>query len=237
MFKHTLYLLPVWLHEGGKANELPGHNGEIAQDIRLFFCEHERTAPGVLKRMCPAMNVNEVELLRLDKDTPTSTLNAYVQRLQQQDAAVLSDAGMPCIADPGARLVAAAHQHGTRVVALPGPCSFALALAASGLNGQAFTFHGYLPIDGRQRRAALRALEDDMQRTGRTQILMETPHRNKALLEEILHNCRPESRLCMAIDLGSAQEQVYTRTIAQWRNAQAIPPKRPAVFLLGLAAG
>jgi len=153
--------------------------------------------------------------------------------LAHSDGAIVSEAGMPCIADPGARLVARAHAAGVRVDALTGPSSLLLALAASGLNGQRFTFHGYLPRDPAQRRQALRELEQRAHREGGAQLFIETPYRNDALLADTLGTCQPRTRLCLAVDLDQPGGSVVTRSIAEWRAAPPTLGKRPCVFILG----
>ena len=229
----TLYLLPVWLGEAGGPEQLPAANTAVAEQLVLFFCEDERTARRMLRRMSAAIDLNAIELRLLDKDTTPAELGQYAKMLATRDAAVLSEAGMPCIADPGARLVAEAHRTGARVVPLAGPSSLLLALAASGLNGQRFSFQGYLPRDPGQRRSHLKHLEQQAQRTGAAQLFIETPYRNEALLADLLASCADQTRLCLAIDLGQPGGSVHTRTLAHWRKAVPLLGKRPCVFILG----
>jgi 16S rRNA (cytidine1402-2'-O)-methyltransferase len=152
-----------------------------------------------------------------------------------RDAAVISEAGMPGIADPGALLVRAAHRIGIRVVPLTGPSSMMLALAASGLNGQRFTFHGYLPRTPQERRQSIKRLESELIRTGGAQIFIETPYRNDALLEDVMRTCLPETLLTLAVDLTQPGGSVITHPISTWRKEKTILGKRPAVFILGKA--
>ncbi|MFT3885525.1 MAG: SAM-dependent methyltransferase [Flavobacteriales bacterium] len=233
MAEGTLHLLPVWLGDAGGTDLLPAHNTAVAERVTLFFCENERTARRMLRRMSPTLDLNAIELHVLDKDTPDADVERYARLLRGREAAILSEAGMPCIADPGARLVAAAHAAGITVVPLTGPSSLFLTLAASGMNGQQFTFHGYLPRESGPRKQALQRLEQDALRTGATQLFIETPYRNDALLADILATCGECTRLCLAIDLQQPGGSAITRTIGQWRKAAPTLGKRPCVFVLG----
>ncbi len=230
----TLYLMPVWLGDRGGIEQLPPENIALAQRITLYFCEHEKTARHMLRRMVPDMNLSTLEMHRLDKDTTTSEVSDLVMLLKNgRDAAIVSEAGMPGIADPGARLVQAAHSSGVRVLPLIGPSSLFLALAASGLNGQQFTFHGYLPIKPNERKPAIKRLELDAQRTGGAQLFIETPYRNDGLFADLLATCSPGTVLTIAIDLTQPGGSVRTCAIAQWKREKPELGKRPAVFILG----
>lgn len=229
----TLYLLPVWLGGAGGTELLPPANVAIAERITLFFCENERTARRMLRRMSGTIDLDAIELHVLDKDTPAAALAQYGILLGTRDAAIISEAGMPCIADPGARLVAEAHRRNVRVVPLTGPSSLLLALAASGMNGQYFTFHGYLPREAAARKQQIRKLEQEARRTGGAQLFIETPYRNDALLADLLSTCEGGSRLCVAIDLEQPGGSAVTRSIKAWRAAVPMLGKRPCVFILG----
>ena len=183
----TLYLLPVWLGDAGGVEQLPPENIAIAARVTLYFAEHEKTARQMLRRMVPTIELPKLEIHRLDKDTTAGETERMIALLRNhRDAAIVSEAGMPGIADPGALLVAAAHRAGVNVVPLTGPSSLFLALAASGLNGQRFTFHGYIPVKPLERKAAIKRLEADSIRTGAAQLFIETPYRNDALLKDLL---------------------------------------------------
>lgn len=233
MAEGTLYLLPVWLGDEGGTDLLPARNAALAEGITLFFCENERTARRMLRRLSPTRDLNALELHVLDKDTPPAEVHRYAMLLKGRDAAVISEAGMPCIADPGARLVAEAHDLGIHVVPLTGPSSLFLALAASGLNGQQFTFHGYLPRESGPRKQALQRIDQEVHRTGAAHLFIETPYRNDALLADVLATCSDRNRLCLAIDLEQAGGSAITRTIAGWRKQVPTLGKRPCVFVLG----
>lgn len=228
-----LYLLPVWLGDAGGLERMPPMNVAVAERLTTFFCEDERTARRMLRRLSSTLDLNAISLHRLDKDTSPNDLSSYVDLLKTADAALISEAGMPCIADPGARLVALAHTHHIKVVPLTGPISLMLALAASGLNGQRFIFHGYLPRETAPRRQALLRVEQDARKTGAAQLFIETPYRNDAMLADILVTCQASTLLCIAIDLDQPGGSVTTHSIAQWKRAIPALGKRPCVFIVG----
>lgn len=227
-----LYLLPVWLGEAGGTDLLPAANIAIAERVRIFFCENERTARRMLRRMSPMLDLNAITLHLLDKDTSEAELERMAELLPGNGSAIISEAGMPCIADPGARLVAKAHRMGITVVPLTGPSSLLLALAASGMDGQRFSFHGYLPREVPERKAALKGLENAARHHG-VQLFIETPYRNDALLTDALAVLNGATRLCIAIDLEQPGGSVVTRTISEWTRAKPVLGKRPCVFIIG----
>lgn len=233
MAEGTVWLVPVWLGDAGGVEQLPPENLAVVERVPLVFAEDERTARRMLRRMSPTLDLPAREVHRLDKDTDAATIETYARMTAGREALLLSEAGMPAIADPGARLVAAAHRLGLRVVPLVGPSSLLLALAASGLNGQRFSFHGYLPVKPEQRRQAIRRLESEAQRTGATQLFIETPYRNDALLHDLLQACQEGTRLCLAVNITQPDAFIRTRTVGEWRSAVPVLGKRPAVFVLG----
>ncbi len=228
----TLYLLPVWLGDAGGIELLPPANILVAERVKLFFCEHEKTARRMLRRMSKSIDLDAIELHRLDIDTTDADVSRYAGMLRDREAAIISEAGMPCIADPGARLVGEAHARNIRVVPLTGPSSLLLALAASGMNGQHFTFHGYLPRESATRKQVIKHLEREAQRTNGAQLFIETPYRNDAMLADLLTTCGERTRLCIAIDLEQAGGSVITRSITEWRAVKPLLGKRPCVFIL-----
>lgn len=229
-----LYLMPVWLGEQGGTEQLPPENITIAARVTLWFTEHEKTARHMLRRMVPDIDLPAQEMHRLDKDSTPHDVQRMIALLRSgRDGGIISEAGMPGIADPGALLVAAAHASGITVVPLTGPSSLFLALAASGLNGQRFAFHGYLPRTPQERKQAIKRLEGDAQRTGGAQLFIETPYRNDAMLEDLLRTCLPDTLLTIAIDLTQLDGSAITRSITEWRKATPTLGKRPAVFILG----
>lgn len=229
-----LYLMPVWLGDHGGIEQLPPENIELASRITLYFCEHEKTARQMLRRMVPGIDLTRIDLHRLDKDTTAAEAEALLEYLSDgRDGAILSEAGMPGIADPGALLVSAAHRSVVTVVPLIGPSSLLLALAASGMNGQSFTFHGYLPVRPAERKQAIKRLEQDAHRTGAAQLFIETPYRNDAVLADLLATCAPGTALCIAIDLTQPGGSAATHRISDWRKRVPALGKRPAVFIIG----
>jgi 16S rRNA (cytidine1402-2'-O)-methyltransferase len=230
----TLHLMPVWLGAHGDAAQLPPENIAIAAGIGLWFAEHEKTARQLLRRMVPTIDLGRTEVHRFDKDSNDADARRLIGlMLEGRDAAVISEAGMPGIADPGARLVRAAHLAGIQVVPLAGPSAIPMALAASGLNGQHFTFHGYLPIRPNDRRQAIKRLESEARRTGAAQLFIETPYRNDALLADLLATCAPDMLLTLAVDISQPGGFVRTLPVAGWRKATQPIGKRPAIFILG----
>lgn len=229
-----LYLLPVWLGDHGTVDDMPAMNADLVRHVTLYFAEHEKTARHMLRRLVPDIELPSLEIHRLDKDSEPATVNEYVQLIMAgRDAAIVSEAGMPGIADPGAELVRRAHAHGVRVVPLVGPSSLLLALAGSGLNGQRFTFHGYLPREQPERQKTLRALESDVQRTSAAQLFIETPYRNDALFSDILRTCAGATLLCISCDLTQPSEFIRTLPITEWRKQVPALKDRPTVFILG----
>lgn len=228
-----LYLLPVWLGDAGGVELMPPSNIEVAERVKIFFCEHEKTARQMLRRMSAAIDLNAIALHRLDKDTSDGEIVELANLLKEQDGAIVSDAGMPCIADPGSRLVAKAHDLGIPVLPLTGPSSLLLAMAASGMNGQRFTFHGYLPRESMPRKQALKQLEQEARRTSGAHLFIETPYRNDALLADAIAACEGNTRLCIAIDLEQPGGYVISRSIAAWRKSPPVLGKRPCIFIIG----
>lgn len=231
-----LYLMPVWLGNEGGADQLPPENVALAARITLWFAEHEKTARHMLRRMVPDIVLPQQEIHRLDKDSTADEIAAMIALMRTgRDAAIISEAGMPGIADPGAKLVRAAHAQGITVVPLIGPSSLFLALAASGLNGQHFVFHGYLPRTPQERKQAIKRLATDAQRNGAAQLFIETPYRNDALLQDLMQSAPAELLLCVAVDLTQPGGTCETHSIAEWARTNVTLGKRPAVFILGTA--
>jgi 16S rRNA (cytidine1402-2'-O)-methyltransferase len=207
---------------------------ETARKLDYFVVEHAKSARRFLSGIKTEKPLQSLELVELSEHTATTELPALLAPLLAgRDAGLLSEAGCPGVADPGAELVALAHRHGVRVVPLVGPSSILLALMASGLNGQGFAFRGYLPVEEAARGKAIVALEADSARLKQTQIFIETPYRNHRLLAALLAQCRSATRICVATDLTLPSEWVRTLTAAEWKRSE-IPDlnKRPSLFLL-----
>ena len=233
----TLYLIPVALGETTPWSAfLPTQAQAIAAGLRRFVVETARAARAHLKQLDYPHPLRETDIRELPADGPGAgaALDALVApALAGEDIGLMSDAGCPAVADPGARLVARAHALGIRVAPLVGPSSILLGLMGSGLNGQSFAFHGYLPVAEGERDAALRALEDESRKLGRTQIFIETPYRNERMLDALLKLLKPDTRLCIACDLNTANETLLTRSVRDWRKAgRPALARRPALFLL-----
>ena len=230
----ALVLLPVALGETPCSAYLPPDALARALGLRHFVVETEKLARQQIKRMGHPVPLRELSIAALPPQGPDSALDALLApALAGEDVGLMSDAGCPGVADPGARLVARAHTLGISVVPLVGPSSILLALMASGLNGQSFAFHGYLPVEEAARDKAIRALESESRRLGRTQLFIETPYRNTRLFAALLATCQAGTKLCLARDLNTRGEWICTRNIADWRRAD--PPdleRRPSVFLL-----
>ncbi len=230
----TLYLIPVPLGPQSPASALTADVLAIVHPLTHFVVEQAKTARAFLKAAGTALPLQSLTLNELNEHTRADALQALLEPLLAgHDVGLLSEAGCPAIADPGANLVALAQQHNIRVVPLIGPSSLILALMGSGLNGQRFAFQGYLPAKEAERVRCLRDLESESRRRQQTQLFIETPYRNHALFDSLLQVCQPATRLCVATDLTLPGESIRTRRIAEWKKET--PPdleRRPTVFLL-----
>jgi 16S rRNA (cytidine1402-2'-O)-methyltransferase len=229
----TLYLIPVALGGDNAASLLPAATLEAARALRTFIVENAKSARAFLTAIAHPGPLQKLNFHALDEHTrDVEPLLALL--LSGEDCGLMSEAGSPAVADPGAALVRRAHQAGIRVVPLAGPSSILLALMASGMNGQRFAFHGYLPVEQAARARAIRALE--ARSSEETQIFIETPYRNGALLAALLEHCRGDTLLCIAADLTLPDELVAAQTIDAWKKKPPMLDRRPAVFLLSRAA-
>lgn len=230
----TLYLIPVPLGPSNPAEALHPTVLAAIRPLTHFVVEQAKSARAFLKAIGTERPLQELSLVELNEHTRSSDIDRLLAPLRAgHDVGLLSEAGCPAVADPGADLVALAQREDIRVVPLIGPSSLLLALMASGLNGQRFAFQGYLPAKEAERRKALGDLESESRKRQQTQLFIETPYRNRALFDAILLTCQPGTRLCVATDLTQPGESVRTRSIAQWKK-QAPPDleRRPTVFLL-----
>jgi 16S rRNA (cytidine1402-2'-O)-methyltransferase len=229
----TLFLIPVPLADEAAAKSFTPYLVDTINNIKEFIVENEKTARRFLKEA--GLKTPQSELLIHDygKHNRADGTGEFFKGLQAgNDVGLMSEAGCPGIADPGAEIVEKAHRMGIKVVPLVGPSSILLALMASGFNGQSFTFHGYLPIDKLLRSKKIKELETIAERNDQTQIFIETPFRNNSLLEDVLKAANPKSRLCIACDLTAGTEFVQTKTIADWQKKIPELHKRPTIFLL-----
>jgi 16S rRNA (cytidine1402-2'-O)-methyltransferase len=232
-----LYLIPNLLGVVAPGMVLPQHTIDVARRLRHFIVETPKAARRFIKSLEPEHPLQAIAFAELNEHTPPDHVRTLLEpALAGNDVGLVSDAGCPGIADPGAPLVALAHANGVAVVPLVGPSAILLALMASGMNGQSFAFHGYLPVRPDARAAALKSLDDSVARSAATQLFIETPYRNDAIVAAALECCRPTTQFCAAVDLTLPSEQVISRSIAAWRKvARPALNKRPALFLLGRA--
>ncbi len=228
-----IYLIPTLLGETGPHDVLPSRVFQIIQRLRYYIAEDIRTARRFLKKAGIPFQFDEICFNILNKHTLEEDIPGFLSpAVEGNDTGIISEAGIPCIADPGSQIVLMAHEKGLRVIPLTGPSSIFLALMASGLNGQSFVFHGYLPVKSALRNKALRKIENDSANNKRSHIFMETPYRNMNMLESILSVCQPSTMLCIACDLTMPTEFISTNTIRGWREVTPDIHKRPAIFIL-----
>lgn len=234
--KPTLFLIPSALDTEYSPDQVPAADIANIAHVRHFAVENLRHARRYLRKLLPELVIDDCTFFEMGKHASESDTQAALQSLRSgNDLGVISEAGLPGIADPGNNIVALAHQNRIHVKPLIGPGSIFLALMASGFNGQCFTFHGYLPRDKSARPKALRDLEATLHRTGYTQIFMETPFRNQQMLDDLMSSCRSDTLLCIATALTTAQEKITTQSIADWKKSPPNLHKLPVIFLLGRA--
>lgn len=227
----TLFLIPVPIADGA-IHTLATEVLQRTEKLRHYCVENLRTARRALRAMHAGLVIDEIHFSEIDKHSGPDLPTLKKWLLEGADVGVMSEAGCPGVADPGAELVAAAHAVGARVVPLTGPSSILLALMASGLNGQRFAFVGYLPQKAPERGQRIAALEAQSRKEGQTQIFIETPYRNGALLDDLLKHCGPETRLCIAQNISAPDEAIGTKTIRGWQAQKPLLAKAPAVFCL-----
>ena len=230
----ALYLIPVTLGDTPLSRVLPDHNAEIIRGIKHFIVEDVRSARRFLKKVDRDIDIDGLTFFAMGKHAAPEQFAAYLRPLEQGlPVGVISEAGCPAVADPGADVVAIAQRKGLRVVPLVGPSSMILAVMASGFNGQSFAFNGYLPIDPSERVRRIKALEQRAYSEHQTQLFIETPYRNAKLFDTLLQVCRPQTRLCVAAGITCPEEFIKTRTIQEWKK-RPLPDlsKIPAIFLI-----
>jgi len=228
-----LYLVPTLLGNDDFERCIPLYNLKAIDEINTFVVENEKSARKFIKTILPQKKQSELEIYILDKNTSNEELAELTKLFEQKEKlGILSEAGLPAVADPGAKLVELAHRKRIQVIPLIGPSSILLALMASGMNGQRFMFHGYLPIDKFERKKAIQRLESDSKKNDCTQIFMETPYRNNQLLDDLIKTCHPSTSICIASNLTMEDEFVYTQTAREWAQKKTDFHKKPAIFLL-----
>lgn len=230
----ALYLIPVLLGDTTVESVLPSYNSTIIVQIHHFIVEDVRSARRFLKKVDRTIDIDSLTFYTLNKHTSPDDIAGYLRPLEQgEPMGVISEAGCPAVADPGADVVAIAQRKGLKVVPLVGPSSIILSVMASGFNGQSFAFHGYLPIEAGERAKTLKLLEQRVYNEHQTQLFIETPYRNAKMIDDIIHACRPQTKLCIAAGITCADEYIHTHTLKEWRGIK-IPDlsKTPCIFLI-----
>lgn len=226
-------MIPVYLGDSGRELTIPAGVIDITRSLRLFAVEEVRTARRFLRAADKYFPIDESLFYSIGKHSSQGDLNSFFEKITEgADAGVMSEAGMPGIADPGAMVAAEAHRRGIKVIPLTGPSSIMLGLAASGLNGQSFAFVGYLPIPQDERTRAIKELERRSS-DGQTQIFIETPFRNEKMFTDIVSTCRPSTMLCIACDITTDTESIITKSVGEWKKTRLPLADRQVVFLLG----
>ena len=230
-----LFLIPAYLSEESPIDYFAPSIKEYILKTDYFFVENEKTARKVIKFFAPEKRQSDLKLFLLDKYSESNDLKEAQKLMKSgQDFGLLSEAGLPCIADPGNLMVKWCHENNVKVIPINGPSSIILALISSGFNGQEFTFHGYLPIDKEQKKKQILFLENQVQKSGYSQIFMETPYRNNQLLEDLIKFLNPNTKLCIAANINHPTEEfIKTLKISDWKNKKPELHKIPAVFVLG----
>ena len=231
--KGKLYLIPSPLGENDPAEVIPAPVLKSLEGFRTFVVEEVRTVRRYLSRSGLKGKIGDLEFHELNEHTDAATIEGYLKLFEDgNDVALISEAGLPAVADPGAQLVALAHRHGIEVVPAVGPSSLMLALMASGLNGQSFAFVGYIPAKTDERRAKLKTLEKVSGQLRQTQIMIETPYRNDAFFADILSVCSPSTKVCVAANITMPDAYIKTKSVAEWKKSGLTIGKRPCVFLI-----
>lgn len=228
-----LYLIPTGLGDHPPLEVLPISIKKIIDSVDDFIVENEKTARRFIKNVSPEKPQPSLRLQVLNKHTQQDELNSFLDACKQgKSMGLLSEAGCPGVADPGADVVKLAHQHNIQVIPLVGPSSIILALMSSGMNGQSFAFNGYLPIDKNERKSELKRLEKISFEQNQSQLFIETPYRNNKMLEDLCSVLHPQTRVCVACDITLETEYIKTMTIDHWKNVKVDLHKRPAIFII-----
>ncbi len=231
--KPVLYLIPVTMGDIPIDNVLPQYNTEIINSLSYFIVENVRSARRFLKKCNPGIDIDALTFFELNKHTSPNDVASFLNPMQSgHSIGVVSEAGCPAIADPGADVVAIAQKSNYKVVPLVGPSSILMSLMASGFNGQSFAFHGYLPIDGAERSRKLKDLEARVYNEEQTQIFIETPYRNNKMAQDILQHCKAQTKLCIAMNISCENEAIVTKTVGAWKGKLPNMHKQPCVFLI-----
>ena len=233
MNKGKLYLIPTVLSDDTQESVLPTIITNHIKEINVFIVENIRTARRHIKKIYREKDINNTTFYSYGKHDKLNLEEDFLPHiLNGENIGILSEAGLPCIADPGSKIVAYAHDFHIDIVPLVGPSSILLALMSSGMNGQSFAFTGYLPIDKGERKKVIRNLENAAKKNGQTQIFMETPYRNNQLLDTLKAQCNNKTRLCIATNITSKNEFIQTKTIEEWKQTKLDIHKQPTIFLI-----
>ena len=229
----NLYLIPTTLGESGTTHVIPADVSSIVKNIRYFIVENIRTARRYLRKLDAQLNIDEIHFFELNQHTDVRIIETYLNPIfEGYDMCIISEAGCPGVADPGAEVVKYAHVRNIRVIPLVGPSSILLSLMASGMNGQNFAFIGYIPVKPAERIKAIKEIERKSVMENQTQIFIEAPYRNSPLINDLIKTLGEQTRLCVACDLTLETEFIKTQTVGQWKRAIPDLSKRPAIFLI-----
>ena len=229
----ALYLLPVTLGDTPIEHVLPAYNKEIILGIKHFIVEDVRSARRFLKKVDRSIDIDTLSFYPLNKHTSKEAISDYLKPLEGgMSMGVISEAGCPAVADPGADVVAIAQRKNLKVVPMVGPSSIILSVMGSGFNGQSFAFHGYLPIEPSDRIKRIKQLEQRVYAEDQTQLFIETPYRNHKMMEDIIKNCRPQTKLCIAANITCEGEFIKTKTVKEWQGKLPDLSKIPCIFLI-----
>lgn len=230
--KGKLYLIPTTLGDSEIDQVIPNHIQQLIPDLKHFIVENIRTTRRYLKKVDRNINIDELSFYELNKHSSPDAISGYLNALKEHDMGIISEAGCPGVADPGADVVKIAHTQNIKVIPLVGPSSILLSLMASGFNGQNFAFNGYLPIKADEREKKIKQLDKRSMLEGQSQMFIETPFRNMKMLEDLLRNCNPNTKLCIAADITLETEYIKTMPIKSWKNKLPDLHKRPTIFLI-----
>ena len=229
-----LYLIPTTLGDSSIERVLPPDLTSLISSVKVFIVENVRTARRFLKKVNQSIVIDDLTFFELNQHTDKKEIGRFLEPIQQGfDIGIISEAGCPAVADPGADVVKLAHTKNIQVVPLVGPSSILMALMASGMSGQNFAFNGYLPVKNPEKAQQIKFLERRMQTEGQTQIFIEAPYRNLQLLDDLLKNCDPQTLLCIAADITLDTEFIQVKPVAYWKTHLPDIQKRPAIFLIG----
>lgn len=228
-----LYLIPMTLGDSPLNSVIPTNVQDLCKNIKVFIVENIRTTRRYLKQIDKSIDIDSLCFLELNKHTKKEEISKYLDKIKNEDIGIISEAGCPGIADPGADIVEIAHRKNIKVVPLVGPSSILMVVMASGFNGQSFAFNGYIPIKTGERAGKLRELENLSKQKNQTQVFIEAPYRNIGMLEDIIKTCNKNTMLCVACDISTENEYIKSMTVGEWKKIKPeVFHKRPAIFAI-----